>query len=201
MQIQEIVLDAQTSCFEAKLGGGALIAESDWPKNPDGDNLTLILSLPCKWLNKIINTSLPEEYFLSVFSTYLPKDYFIDKITYSGDPQELLDIKAGYTKVVLHRPMAKEINLSEYPIAESAIKVFPKSIEEGCVPLLSFFSEEKPRMTQNKNMELSGLRFVCQIYAGRLPQALEGIFDLSDAVGYLFLDESNNNGLFFVQTA
>jgi hypothetical protein len=42
--------------------------------------------------------------------------------------------------------------------------------------------------------------FLCQISANDLPDELQDLFYLNDAVGYIFLKNNLDSGIFFVQT-
>lgn len=60
---------------------------------------------------------------------------------------------------------------------------------------------DKPNFLQNENYEqLVNYNFLCQISANDLPDELQDLFYLNDAVGYIFLKNNLDSGIFFVQT-
>ena len=82
-----------TPCIDnasPRIGGGALIQNTaGWPTTPNGEPLTLIMSLPTWFLNEHAGFSLPAGHFVSVFSCYAKDEYFLDCITYHGSQEEL----------------------------------------------------------------------------------------------------------------
>lgn len=63
------------------------------------------------------------------------------------------------------------------------------------------FLGDKPNFLQNENYEqLVNYNFLCQISANDLPDELQDLFYLNDAVGYIFLKNNLDSGIFFVQT-
>jgi uncharacterized protein YwqG len=88
---------------QTRIGGKALLPDTiTWPHNPKLEPLTLVASLPSHFINKESGYSLPANTFVSIFTTYNKSDYFLDVITYAGTEQELANIRAGYTRVLLH---------------------------------------------------------------------------------------------------
>ncbi|MEY9977611.1 hypothetical protein [Lysinibacillus sp. RC79] len=82
MSIEVIFKGVENESNVARLGGYSFLPESiDWPLNPDGDKLTLVLCLPTDFFNKTLDLNLQEEHVLSVFTKYKKEDYFLDLIT------------------------------------------------------------------------------------------------------------------------
>ncbi|GAB0171128.1 DUF1963 domain-containing protein [Lysinibacillus sp. CTST325] len=212
MSIEVIFKGVENGSNVARLGGYSFLPESiDWPLNPDGDKLTLVLCLPTDFLNETLNVNLPEEHVLSVFTTYKKDDYFLDSITFHGDQEELINIKKGYTKVLLHKAgdtrnesdflipaqefvFGDEVNLDLEEVDEEDFD----DIEVYCGSLIG----NKPSLLQVENMGLDDYQFCLQIYGGDFPEGYQDVFSLSDSVGYLFLDKKNDQnhaGVFFTQ--
>ena len=81
--------------------GGDYIFKSEWPRNPDGEYLALILTLDCKKTKKETGyTNLPDDGFIHVFSTYDSSAYFLDLITYDDALKQSTEQSPGYTLVV-----------------------------------------------------------------------------------------------------
>ncbi|MEK4171378.1 DUF1963 domain-containing protein [Lysinibacillus sp. FSL L8-0312] len=103
MSVEIIFKDVENESLVPRLGGYSFLPKNiDWPLNPNGDKLALILCLPTNFLNKVLNLNLPKEHILSVFTTYKRDDYFLDLITFHGDKEEFENIKQGFTRVLLH---------------------------------------------------------------------------------------------------
>ncbi len=72
-------------------------------------------------------------------------------------------------------------------------------------PAFSFLSNQIPNGMIGSEKLIKEYDFICQLYSADIPSKDGGILGLSDAIGYLFLkkdiDDYNNAGLFFVQTA
>ena len=81
---------------QARIGGGAFIGGLiNWPEAPEGLPMTLVMSLPTKFLNDNAGRNLPEDHFVSVFSYYPQSEYFLDMITYHGNQEELDWLRKG----------------------------------------------------------------------------------------------------------
>ena len=180
-------------------GESCLPNDIKWPTNPNGEKLTLIFSLPTNILNSLFQFEYPMDRVVSVFTTYKKGDYFLDIISYHGDIDKIDNIRAGFTKVVVHS-IGESRNESDYIVP--AMEIFVG--EEFDVP--DFYCGSllggNPTFLQNGNYEFDNYQFCLQMYGGDFPNGFEDIFCLSDAVGYLFLNKKNvssDTGLFFVQ--
>ena len=86
-----------------RVGGMSLLpADMEWPVNPNGEKLVMILNIPTNFLNDNWGYQYPNDKIISVFTTYNLDDYFLDSIVYHGNGEELDHIKNGFTKVILH---------------------------------------------------------------------------------------------------
>ncbi|OON59815.1 hypothetical protein B0920_21275 [Massilia sp. KIM] len=193
-------------CIDARLpriGGGALLPQSVWPTAPDGTQLTLIASIPASFLNTHADFNLPENQYLSVFSYYSPSEYFLDNITYHGSAEELEWLRKGYTRVLMH---------SDQGSAHGAITIpaicidIDKSENANADNFGGSKVAAPPTLLQNKALVLKDEKFAVQFYAADFPEPFKGIFGLSDAVGYLYIDENappgdgaSDAGTFFIQ--
>ncbi|MEQ6357063.1 DUF1963 domain-containing protein [Lysinibacillus sp. M3] len=212
MSIEVIFNGVENESNVARLGGYSFLPENlDWPLNPDGDKLTLVLSLPTDFLNETLHINLPKEQVLSVFTTYKKDDYFLDSITFHGDQEELKNIKKGYTKVLLHKAgdirnesdflipaqkfiLGEEVDLDFEDVDEEDLD----DIEIYCGSLIG----DKPSLLQVEEMGLDDYQFCLQIYGGDFPEGFHDVFSLSDSVGYLFLNkkvDQKHVGVFFTQ--
>ena len=189
---------------QARIGGQALLPASfEWPKNPKAEPLVLIASLPSAILNEELKLSLPDNHFVSVFTTYNKSDYFLDVITYFGANEELANIQAGYTKVLIHEGAVAR-NESNYLIPAHQIALSPLASNEEATYSGSKIGGQ-PVLLQNEALELPNSRYILQFYSGDFPDDFEDIFYLSDAVGYLYLTADFASGsdqcdVFFVQS-
>ena len=180
-----------------RIGGKSFLPNDlEWPTNPDGEKLTLVLSLPAIFLNSILQFDYPSDKVISVFTTYNPDDYFLHGIVYHGDTEELGNIKSGFTKVILHS-VGTPRNDSDFLIPAHEIVVDVNTDNEH-----GTFLGGEPVLLQNEKLEIGSAQFCMQIYGGDFPTGFQNIFYLSDSTGYLFLDKEENAsdiGLFFTQ--
>lgn len=186
-----------------KFGGGAFI-EKDWPKNPLGEDLALLMTIDSNKLNNEISRfKLPKGSYISVFSTYNENRYFLDDIVFFGDDVELNYIKSGFTKVTVSN--SSQLNKSGNTFPCQRIKLNKKQINNEDYPAFSFLSNEIPNGIVGYDKIVKDYDFICQLYSTDIPSKDGGALGLSDAIGYLFLkkniDDVDNAGLFFVQTA
>jgi len=187
-----------------RIGGGALIGNvENWPTAPDGIQLTLVLSVPAGFLNENAGFDFPEEKFVSVFTYYNPGEYFLDFITYHGSPEELEWLGKGYTKVVVHD--AGDEVFGDTVVPMMAIEVDSLELDDSA-PFQGSKIGGEPGLLQAEPLDLGDQRFALQVYGGAYPKPFQGIFGLSDAVGYLFVatgldnpEKSGDAGTFFVQ--
>lgn len=184
----------------SRMGGKSFLPQDvEWPTNPNGEKLTLILSLPTNFLNSNFQFNYPKDKVISVFTTYNTEDYFLDSIVYHGDIEELKNIKGGFTKVILHS-IGLPRNDSDFLIPARKIEI-GKKIDKSSDYCGSLFGKE-PVFLQKEELELGSYQFCMQIYGGDFPEDFQDIFYLSDSVGYLFLSKEgnlNDAGLFFTQ--
>lgn len=189
----------------ARIGGASFLpSHVSWPINPEGDKLTLLYHLPATFLNQALHTAYNNNIAISVFTTYNPNTYFLDHIIYHGDPLDLLHIKKGYTKVILHHIGVPRTE-ADYVIPAQAITVGEAITQED-------FTGSKigglPSYLQQEHYNFDSSLFALQLYGNDCGEQFNNIFYLSDAVGYLFLDpegettlEQNvDSGIFFVQS-
>jgi len=211
MSVEIIFKNVENKSIKPRLGGYSFLPENiDWPLNPNGDKLTLVLCLPTDFLNKTLNLNLPQDHVLSVFTTYKKDVYFLDLITFHGDKEELKNIKKGFTKVLLHEAsdirnesdflipaqefiFGEELDLDLEELDEEDLD----DIEIYCGSLIG----NKPSLLQIENIGLDDYQFCLQIYGGDFPEGFQDIFSLSDSVGYLFINKNYDNdaGVFFTQ--
>lgn len=182
------------------LGGGT--SRRDWPVNPLGEDLKLLLTIDSSRFNERFSEfGLPNGKYISVFSTYSDSRYFLDDIVYFGDSVEFNYIKKGFTKVLL----------TDNPFFDSLdneVKKFYLScqnLQDNVFPAFSFFSKNLPNGLSGCEKLLNEYNFICQIYSSDIQSKNGGALGLSDAIGYLFINkrisEKNDVGFFFVQTA
>ncbi|MEC1180009.1 DUF1963 domain-containing protein [Metasolibacillus meyeri] len=206
MSIEIIFKDVENDSIVPRLGGYSLLPENiEWPSNPNGDKLTMVLCLPTNFLNQVLNLNLPEAHILSVFTTYKKEDYFLDLITYHGDKEDLKNIKRGFTQVLLHKKgnIRNEANFlipaQEFILGEELnIEENSDDMEFYCGSLMG----KQPSLLQLENLDLDNYQFCLQIYGGDFPKEFHDIFFLSDSVGYLFLNKNGSQdemGVFFTQ--
>lgn len=175
----------------------------DWPKNPFGENLKLVLTIDNSRVNKIFGESgLPDGKFTSIFSTYSDSRYFLDDVVYFGDIVEFEYIKKGFTKVVFSDgPFFDQVEMDE--VRGFCLRC--QSLESDVFPAFSFFSKTLPNGMKSCESLLDEYNFVCQIYSFDIPSRDGGALGLSDAIGYFFIKKSISSsedvGFFFVQTA
>ncbi len=194
---------AEVDDNQPRIGGKALLpADTAWPQNPKGEPLTLVASLPSLFLNKELGYSLPADTFVSVFTTYNKSDYFLDVITYAGTKEELANLRAGYTRVLVHAE-GKARNESEYLVPARRIELSPLNAAEEATYTGSKLAGQ-PGWLQQEDFPVSELGYALQLYSADFPEDFEDMFYLTDAVGYLFIkphatQEDSEAGLFFVQ--
>lgn len=209
MSVEIIFKDVENKSSIPRLGGYSLLPKNmDWPLNPNGDKLTLILSLPTDFLNEILEFNLPKRHVLSVFTTYNEEDYFLDSITFHGDIDEWQNIRKGFTRVLLHE-VGEARNESDFLIPAQEIILGDElnldlagkgegDMEIYCGGLIG----NESSLLQKENLGLDDYQFCLQIYGGDFPEGFQDIFYLSDSVGYLFLNKNNDDsdvGVFFTQ--
>lgn len=187
-----------------RVGGGALIQNRvEWPSTPNGALLTLIMSLPTSFLNEHAGFSLPAGHFVSVFSYYSEDEYFLDAVTYHGSREELDWLRTGFTKVMLHEPGDEMFRATTIP----AMRIDVEDIDLG---IHSSFGGSKiggePNLLQAEPLQLEDQQFALQVYGNDFPRPYHGIFGLSDATGYVFINPAppfaptaSEAGTFFVQ--
>jgi uncharacterized protein YwqG len=183
--------------YEARIGGGALFeGVEDWPNAPDGTPLMLIASIPSNFIAQHTGIKLPKNFFVSIFSYYSDVEYFLDQITYHGDPDELSLIKSGTTKVIQHYA-GKEICQSCFiPPRRLEIREIITD-EEDCESRIG----GAPFLLQNERLNLQKLSYILQLRSSDFPAKYSDIFGVSDALGYLYLQEGGvSEGIFFAQT-
>lgn len=183
-----------------RIGGKSLLPQDiKWPINPNGEKMTMILSIPTNFLNSTLNLNYPKDMVISVFTTYNTEDYFLDSIVYHGDIEELNNIKKGFTKVILHS-IGTPRNDSDFLIPAKKIIVVDE-VNKSDDYYGSLFGMD-PVFIQKKNLELDAYQFCLQINGGDFPEEFQDIFYLNDSIGYLFLRKEGelcDTGLFFTQ--
>ena len=183
-----------------RIGGMSFLPEGmEWPVNPNGEKMVLILNIPTNFLNDKLAYNYPKDKMISVFTTYNSEDYFLDTIVYHGSSEELTNIKTGFTKVILH-DIGISRNDSDYLIPARKLIVGEESdfMDECGASHLG----GKPLLLQNENLEVDNYQFCLQIYGGDFPEEFQDIFYLNDSIGYLFLKgepDANDIGMFFTQ--
>lgn len=167
-----------------RIGGAALIGGREWPRNPDGEKLVLILSIPISFLGVNSNKH------ISVFTTYDKEEYFLDLITYHGDEEEFNNIINGYTSVLIH----EKSDAVNGEIILPALKLEHTNEDDwgSNINPTDYLQAEELAFTEEYSCKL-------QLYGGDFPDDYKDIFYLSDAIGYLLIDEGMDKGLFFVQ--
>lgn len=183
-----------------RIGGMSFLPDTmEWPINPNGEKMVLILNIPTNLLNDKLGYKYPPNMMISVFTTYNTEDYFLDTIVYHGSSEELNNIKNGFTKVILHDIGAPR-NDSDYLIPARRLLVGDGSdYTDECGA--SLFGGV-PVFLQAENLEVDDYQFCLQIYGGDFPEEFQYIFYLNDSMGYLFLkreSDENDIGIFFTQ--
>lgn len=183
-----------------RIGGMSFLPESmEWPVNPNGEKMVLILNIPTNFLNDKLAYNYPKDMMISVFTTYNLEDYFLDSIVYHGSSEELNNIKNGFTKVILHDIGASR-NDSDYLIPARKLIVGEES--DFTDDYEASFLGGEPSFLQNEKLAVDDYQFCLQIYGGDFPEEFQDIFYLNDAIGYLFLNsepDANYIGMFFAQ--
>jgi len=212
MSVEITYKDVENESIVPRLGGYSFLPPNiDWPLNPNGEKLILILSLPTNFLNKALNFNLPKEHFLSVFTTYNQNDYFLDLITFHGDKDELENIKQGFTKVLLHKTgeIRNESNFlipAQEFIYGDKLKLNYEEFDGDNLDDMEIYCGSlignKASLLQKEDLGLDDYQFCLQIYGGDFPEEFRDIFSLGDSTGYLFLNKNYNEndiGVFFTQ--
>jgi len=180
----------------AYIGGKSLLpSDIMWPKNPKGENLVLIMTIPTNFLNKYLNNQFTRDKIISVFTTYDKKNYFLDTIVYHGDDEGLNNIKEGFTRVIFHDIDDTARNECECEIPKRLFELEMIEDEGECG---GSKLGGRPCLLQNKTLKLDDYEFVLQIYGGDFPGNYDDIFYLSDSMGYLYLS-NKGDGVFFTQ--
>lgn len=191
-------IEIATDCLDStlpRIGGGAFIGGiKDWPKTAAGEALTLVASLPLSAVNDKLDAS-DGDIYISVFSYYSVDDYFLDEITYHGNTEERSLIeRTGSTRVLLHSK--GELVYDGCAIEEREIVFKDKT---PVSPWHGSGLGQPPGFLQNENMTLPEMKFILQLYSADFPSPYKDIFGLSDALGYLYVNNNQDGGLFFVQ--
>jgi len=200
-------LDLTKPCADRsrpRIGGGALIgAVVDWPASPDRVPLTLVMSLPARFVNLHGDCQLPDHQFVSVFSDYRNDAYFLDAITYHGSPDKLALLRQGYTRVLMHRRGHEVFG----PVTIPAMDMLVQERDAAAVWAGGSRIGGQASLLQAEPLEPLDGRFILQLYAGDFPHPHRDVFGLSNAAGFLFIDPmgigdptSLDIGSFFVQT-
>ena len=180
----------------AYIGGKSFLPNNImWPKNPNGNNLILLMTIPTTFLNKYFDNEFIQNKIISVFTTYDKKDYFLDSIVYNGSDEELNTIKEGFTKVIFHDIGNIVRNECEFEIPK---KIFELELIEVDGEYGGSKLGGKPYLLQKNELKLKNYEFILQIYGNDFPEEYNDIFYLSDSIGYLYLDKRNNR-IFFTQ--
>lgn len=189
--MKAIKISEATDACHSHIGGGAFIGTiSPWPTLVTGEPLSLIASIRSE---DLCNIGVNYE-FISIFSYYNPDDYFLDQICYHGNDDELAEVMSGSTRVICHSK--GELLFGGYEIPEKTILF--DTLE---IPFLQCSAVgENACFLQNEETHFPNMKFKMQLYSGDFPAPYRDIFGVTDAVGYLFLNEVKGEGLFFVQT-
>lgn len=203
MSVYQLKSESSDNDSGINFGGGAFI-KKPWPKNPNGEDLTLLFTIQSDKFNDCLGyKKLPGNKNISVFSTYNKNRYFLGDITYFGDDVEFKYIKKGYTKVVISEKNEVITNGNELTLRR--VKIERREIADDEYPAFSFLSDALPLGLMGGDSLQSEYDFICQIYSADISSDDSGVLGLSDAIGYLFLkksiDDSCDAGFFFVQTA
>lgn len=197
MEYVEFNNSVQSDSSVPRIGGKSFISRELWPKDEEGNFMTLILSLPSDLVSKRLNQKLRPDTFISVFSTYSQNkdDYFLDKVIFNTDDKEEFEIIKNNTKVIFHK---KEIplNLSRYEIPAYEIK------HSSGKDMETFFNVE-PKFIQDE-IFFDNATFFMQFYSGNFPEKYKNILYISDAIGYLFINNylelDTSAGIYFGQS-
>jgi hypothetical protein len=178
--------------------GGTSAFVSSWPYNPDGDPLLLVATIDFALLKGQANLgALPDSGYISIFSTYSKSDYFLENITYSGDPSELENIRAGYTVVTYSDNTTVEISPAG-GIPKVLTDLVDTELAAGEFPVFSMCSTQPPTGLEVPADISADYEFGLQLYSSDFPEPYEDIFYLTDAIGHLFLRKSASGEGFFL---
>ncbi|MFV3383180.1 DUF1963 domain-containing protein [Pseudomonas sp. NY15354] len=183
--------------------GGDSAHITNWPKNPDGQDLLLLFSINCKAAKQRLGrTDLPEDGVIHVFSTYDQDDYFLDSITV--DELQLQRGAASYTYVV-HSEGVDSIKSPRPSIPLQTADFEEVSIDEGELIVSSLMSLTAPAGALIPRDLAANYNFLCQVYSSDFPSPFQDVLYMSDGVGYLLISKKfggeDVDGCFFVQVA
>ncbi|CAM3321174.1 DUF1963 domain-containing protein [Pseudomonas plecoglossicida] len=183
--------------------GGDSAHVSEWPKNPEGQDLLLLFTIDCKVARQRLNrTDLPAGGFLHVFSTYDSNEYFIDSITV--DEVQLQKGMASYTYVV-HADDVEPIKSPRPSIPLQLADFEETTIDDDELSVLSLIADEAPAGALIPVQLSVDYNFLCQIYSSDFPAPFEDALYMTDGVGYLLINKQigggKSDGCFFVQVA
>lgn len=196
MQYQLTFTDEKQNTEIAYIGGKSLLEKNiEWPKNPKGDNLVLIITLSTDYLNEYLGKKFPQNKIISVFTTYNKDDFFLDVISYNSDDSELENIRRGFTKVIIHDIGFVARNDAKFEIPKKHFNLTP--FEDVPEYFCGSKMGGKQYLLQNKILKLDYYEYILQIYGNDFPEEYNDIFYLSDSVGYLYLNDME--GIFFTQ--
>jgi len=183
--------------------GGDTAYLSAWPKNPEGRDLLLLLTIDCKVVKQRLGrTDLPSNGFLHVFSTYDADEYFIDSITVDEVQQQ--KGVASYTYVV-HTEDTKSIRSPRPPIPLRAANFEEGLIGDDELTILSLMANDAPAGALIPAELAANYNFLCQVYSSDFPAPFQDALYMTDGVGYLLVNKNirddKSDGCFYVQVA
>lgn len=164
--------------------GGDTAFLDNWPSNPKGEKLLLLMTIFFR-KNNIFSEKkcFPTDGVFHVFSTYSRTEYFLENIVYENNSVESVKFTSGYTKVVAG-DLSKITKSTEECIPRRLCEVLQAEVLEGSFPTFSFFSDSFPEALK-EFPEKDEFEFVCQLCSADFPSPFEDVLYLTDGIGYV----------------
>ena len=205
--VDEIVIcdsDSDTEVVAAIVGGNEAYLDV-WPRNPDGDELLLVMTIFCEHMVGFEHVlPLQTHQVVHVFSTYSRRGYFLENIAYDpdGEGDGSDGFTSGYT-AVLGGDLSKSIKCESTSMPKRSVRVQPKKVEDDSCSTMSFFSTHTPKELLKFVGIARNYQFLCQLNSSDFPEPFQDVFYLTDAMGYVLIRKQNqgckeNVGEFFV---
>lgn len=190
--------DREESCIWF---GGDYIFKSEWPRNPDGEYLALILTLDCKKIKTETGyINLPDDGFIHVFSTYDSSAYFLDLITYDDALKQSTEQFPGYTLVV-HSTSREKTLAPGIKIPRKNAELKLEQVDPYASYVGSLLTQQPVGRLLSRELETE-YYFLGQIYSSDCPAPYQDALYLTDATACLLMkkkpEKDGQVGMFFV---